>query len=63
MVQKNGQFYHPNSISVDSITGDVYVVDASNDSIKKFDSDGTLTKWRSNGTKNGQFDYPEGIFY
>jgi len=52
---------HPDKISSDSI-GNIYVTDGWNQSIWKFSSDGTyLTKWGSNGTGNGQFNFTGGI--
>ncbi|HMH11255.1 MAG TPA: hypothetical protein VK553_11120 [Candidatus Nitrosopolaris rasttigaisensis] len=52
----NGQFNHPEGITVDA-SGNVYVVDHGNDRIEKFDSNGTfITAWGSPGTTNGQFN-------
>ena len=57
----NGQFAPPRQIAVDS-SGNVYVADAGNDRVQKFDSNGNfLTKWGSQGSDNGQFLWPEGI--
>lgn len=48
-------------IAVDS-SGDIYVVDSANNTILKFSSTGTLlTQFGSQGTGNGQFNWPEGI--
>ena len=46
----NGQFNHPEGITVDKL-GHVYVVDLGNDRIEKFDSNGKfITAWGSLGT-------------
>jgi len=40
----------------------VYVADASNHRIQKFDSNGAfITKWGSKGEGDGQFNHPDGI--
>jgi DNA-binding beta-propeller fold protein YncE len=40
----------------------VYVADADNNGIQKFDSNGKfITKWGSTGTGDGQFNYPADI--
>ncbi len=53
-----GQLNTPNGIAVDT-AGNVYVADADNDRIQKFDDDGTfITKWGSHGSGDGQFDKP-----
>jgi tripartite motif-containing protein 71 len=45
-----------------SITGEVYVVDASNRRIQVFDLNGNFRrKWGSYGSDDGQFDFPAGI--
>jgi DNA-binding beta-propeller fold protein YncE len=55
------QFSSPNGISVDP-AGNVYVVDAGNYRIQKFDSKGIfITKWGTSGTADGQFSSPNGI--
>ena len=55
----NGQFSHPEGITVDKF-GHVYVVNIGNDRIEKFDSNGKpSTAWGSLGTANGQFSNPE----
>ena len=57
----NGQFISPSGIAVDS-SNNVYVVDAGNNRIQKFTSNGTfITTWGSYGTGNGQFISPSGI--
>ena len=48
-------------VTVDT-PGNVYVADTGNHRVQKFTSTGTyLTQWGSNGTANGQFDYPRGV--
>lgn len=57
----NGEFNGPWRIAIDA-EGFVYVTDASNHYIQKFDSVGNfITKWGSYGTGDGQFMGPEGI--
>jgi DNA-binding beta-propeller fold protein YncE len=57
----NGQFNSPAGIAVDS-SNNVYVVDANNNRVEKFTSNGNyLTQWGSSGSGNGQFEYPLGI--
>jgi PKD repeat protein len=57
----NGQFLGLWGIAVDT-SGNVYVGDANNHRIQKFDSNGKfITKWGSYGKGNGQFDYLEFI--
>ena len=57
----DGQLQNPAGIAVDS-TGNVYVVDADNQNVKKFDDNGKfITKWGSLGTSRGQFENPVGI--
>lgn len=57
----NGVLHEPDGIAVDSL-GNIYVVDASNVRVQKFDSSGNfLAKWGSYGTGNGEFHTPTGI--
>jgi hypothetical protein len=57
----NGQFNQPGAVAIDS-GGVVYVIDAGNNRIQKFDRNGTfLGKWGSAGTGNGQFSDPQGL--
>jgi len=57
----NGQFSHPDGIAVDA-SGNVYVVDISNNRVEKFSSTGTyITQWGSPGTGNRQFNTPIGV--
>jgi tripartite motif-containing protein 71 len=57
----DGQLNIPQAVAVDS-SDNVYVADAINDRIQKFDSEGTfITKWGSRGTEDGQFDRPSGV--
>ena len=43
-------------------SGNVYVADAGNHRIQKFDASGTfLTAWGSYGSGDGQFAYPSGV--
>ncbi len=42
--------------------GSVYVVDTYNHRIQRFTSEGVfVTKWGTQGTGDGEFDYPEGV--
>ena len=57
----NGEFHYPSDVYVDS-SSYVYVVDADNDNVQKFDSNGGfVTSWGGTGTGNGQFWNPYGI--
>jgi len=57
----NGQFNYPHSLAVDQ-SGYVYVADANNHRIQKFDSQGNyVTQWGSYGSGDGQFSYPYGV--
>lgn len=57
----DGEFHYPFKIVMNA-AGDVYVSDAGNRRIEKFDSDGNyLTKWGEQGTALGQFDNPCGV--
>ena len=56
----NGRFYDPHGIAIDD-SGNVYVADADNDRIQKFDPNGAfITKWGTYGSGNGQFYWPVG---
>jgi hypothetical protein len=58
----NGQFSGLSGVATDG-SGNVYVVDAGNDRIQKFDGSGHfLTTWGSPGSGNGQFDFGEPFF-
>jgi DNA-binding beta-propeller fold protein YncE len=57
----NGQFVLPSGVAVDS-SGNVYVTDADNNRVRKFDSYGRyLTQLGSKGSGPGQFLGPFGI--
>lgn len=57
----NGQFSSPYGVAT-SRAGDVYVTDAFNHRVQKFNSSGTfILAWGSNGTGDGQFQGPLGI--
>lgn len=57
----NGEFSGVWGIATDS-DGNVYVSDASNDRVQKFDEDGNyILQWGSEGTANGEFQEPTGI--
>jgi DNA-binding beta-propeller fold protein YncE len=57
----NGQLEYPEGIVVDS-SNNVYVADANNNRIEKFDSNGNyLTQWGGDGTNNGQLYGPLGM--
>ena len=62
----NGQFDGTGKlagIAVDPSGSYVYVADAGNNRIEKFDSSGNfITKWGSLGSGNGQFNYPAKVF-
>jgi tripartite motif-containing protein 71 len=58
---QDGQFINPAGIAVDS-SGYVYVADAGNNRVQKFDSNGTfVTKWDFEGKGDGQFELPTTI--
>jgi len=56
----NGQFATPAPMGVDvDSSGNIYVADAGNDRIQKFDSTGAyVTQFGTQGTGNGQFNAP-----
>ena len=57
----DGEFEYPRGIVIDS-TGNVFVVDAWNMWIQKFDNNGNfITKWGNWVTKAGQFRNPDVI--
>ena len=57
----NGQFNHPNGISVDS-KGNVFVADLLNYRIQKFTNNGDFIKsWGKPGTGNGEFNAPTDV--
>jgi DNA-binding beta-propeller fold protein YncE len=57
----DGQFLYFRGLAVDSY-GYVYVAEADNNRIQKFDSNGNfITKWGSPGDGDGQFLYPYGV--
>jgi DNA-binding beta-propeller fold protein YncE len=42
--------------------GNVYVADTNNDRIQKFDSNGSyLSQWGTNGSGDGQFEFPKDV--
>jgi len=57
----NGQFSHPEGISVDS-SGNIYVADPGNNRIQKFDSNGVyISQFGSYGSGDGQLNNPKDI--
>lgn len=57
----DGQFADPAAIALDS-AGNIWVADASNNRVQKFNPAGTLLlKFGTYGTANGQFNNPQGI--
>ncbi len=57
----NGQFYFAKDVTV-APNGLVYVTDAANYRIQRFDADGNYDlQWGSYGTGNGQFDTPHSV--
>ena len=57
----NGRFDEPYGVAIDG-SDNVYVADASNDRIQKFDPNGGfLTKWGTSGSGDGQFYWPSMI--
>lgn len=58
----NGQFNGPSGISVEPISGDVYVADTNNNRVQRFTSGGTfISTWGVLGTADGQFNAPRGL--
>jgi sugar lactone lactonase YvrE len=58
-----GQFDGPAFVAVDD-AGDVYVTDAGNHRVQKFDDDGTfITQWGGYGSGVKQFNLPRGIAF
>ena len=57
----DGEFGNPKAIDIDKY-GFIYIADAANKRIQKFDADGKfITKWGEAGSGIGNFDYPSGI--
>jgi DNA-binding beta-propeller fold protein YncE len=57
----NGQFQNPIGVAV-APSGDVYVVDTSNNRVQKFDPSGNyLSQFGSAGSGNAQFSFPYGV--
>ncbi|MBI6546476.1 MAG: carboxypeptidase regulatory-like domain-containing protein [Cyanobacteria bacterium NC_groundwater_1444_Ag_S-0.65um_54_12] len=57
-----GYFEHPTDLAVDNRNGDIYVVDAGNNRIQRFNRDGAfLSEFGGMGAGNGQFNNPVGI--
>ena len=57
----SGQFNEPEGVAVNA-SGEVYVADASNNRIQKFDNVGNfLLEWGGTGSGNGQFQRPTGV--
>jgi hypothetical protein len=57
----DGQFSHSAGIAVDG-SGHLFVADAFNNRIQKFDNTGTfLTTWGTLGSSDGQFNFPSGV--
>ena len=58
----DGEFKHLVGITIDSSSGNVYVVDSSNHRIQKFDSDGKfITTFGRYGAGDGELTYPKDI--
>ncbi|WP_455388245.1 6-bladed beta-propeller [Petrachloros mirabilis] len=61
LAQEAGQLRSPWGVAVDS-AGDVFVTDAGNHRIEKFDKEGNfITQWGGYGNGDGQFNFPYGI--
>jgi sugar lactone lactonase YvrE len=58
----NGQLNMPSDVAADSPTGTLWVADASNNRIQKFDSNGSyLSKFGTLGSGNGQLSRPTAV--
>jgi DNA-binding beta-propeller fold protein YncE len=58
----NGEFKTPADVAIDG-SDNIYVVDADNNRVQKFDSAGMfLSQFGTSGTGAGQFNRPQGIF-
>jgi DNA-binding beta-propeller fold protein YncE len=58
----NGQFDGPTGVAIDQSDGSVYVVDANNSRVEKFDASGAyLSQFGSAGSGDGQLSGPQGI--
>jgi DNA-binding beta-propeller fold protein YncE len=61
LAQEAGQLRAPWGVTVDG-AGDVYVTDAGNHRIEKFDREGNfITQWGGFGNGRGHFNFPYGI--
>jgi len=61
LAQEAGQLRNPWGVAVDG-AGDVYVTDAGNQRVQKFDKEGNyITQWGGYGNGDGQFNFPYGI--
>ena len=61
LAQEAGQLRNPWGVAVDG-AGDVYVSDAGNQRVQKFDKEGNyITQWGGYGNGDGQFNFPYGI--
>lgn len=58
----NGQFSGPTDLAVDPRNNDIYVVDAGNSRVQRFNRDGNfISTFGVSGSGNGYFDRPYGI--
>jgi len=58
----DGQFNMPTDIAIDPSSHNIFIVDAGNNRVQVFDSNGKfITKWGTQGTGDGQFNHPSGI--
>src|SRR5215207_3815430 len=54
--------FSPAGLALDDVTGSIYVSNYANNSIQKFNSNGTfLSTWGTQGSANGQFNHPYGV--